>query len=258
MQSFTSGAPRLALLALVLLLLLTACGRKGSVRPLLTALPAAPQQLRIHQQGESFLVSWHLPANNQDGTDAEDIGGFRIYRSEYAMPEGCPTCREPQDLVAKIDLRYPTAQLIRERFYWRDLEISEGSGYRYRVVPVTVGGQQGEAAMAHRDRRSPPDPPRLFRVRVEGELALLSWAAPDPLPDEAVLVGYNLYRRSDESQFPVVPLNARPLKVSELTDRSLQRGRSYAYQVSTLVLVDTTLLESTPTEPEQITLQISE
>lgn len=257
MQSFSSGALRLALLAVVLLLL-TACGRKGPVRPLLTSLPAAPQQLRIDQQGESFLVSWHLPANNQDGTDAEDIGGFRIYRSEYDVTEGCPTCREPQDLVAKIDLRYPTTQLIRDRFYWRDLEISEGSGYRYRIVPVTVGGQQGEAAMTHRDRRSPPEPPGLFRVQVEEELALLSWAAPDPLPEGAVLVGYNLYRRSGVSQFPVVPLNATPLEVSELIDRSLQRGRTYAYQVSTLVLVDNTLLESAPTEAVQITLPLSE
>ncbi len=258
MKIFALRASRLAPLAFILLMTMTACGKKGPVQPLLGSLPAAPQKLLIHQQGESFLISWNMPANNQDGSDAEDIGGFRIYRSEYAVTEGCPTCREPKQLVAKIDLKYPVAQQVKQRFYWRDLQVTEGSGYRYRIVSATVGGQEGTASMAHRDWMAPPQPPEQFQVHAGKGQALLNWLPPAQLPDKAVLVGYNLYRRPIDRQFSIVPLNSKPLKTPKVTDRSLEKGRPYEYQVSTLVLVDKALLESAPTDVVQVTLQTSE
>jgi predicted small lipoprotein YifL len=258
MKFFDLRASRLAPLALVFLLTLTACGKKGPVQPLLGSLPDAPQRLRVQQQGESFLISWNLPANNQDGTDVEDIGGFRIYRNEYAVEGGCPTCRDPKQLVAKIDLKFPVAQQIKRRLFWRDLHVAEGSGYRYRIVPVTVGGRKGKAATTHQDWMTPPRPPEQFQAHIDKGQVRLNWQPPAQLPERAVLVGYNLYRRPIDRPFSVVPVNPKPLKTEELIDRSLEKGRTYEYQVSSLVLTDKTLLESAPTDIVQVTLPASE
>ena len=254
MTTFAFRPLRLSMCALALLLALGACGKKGPVRPLLSSQPAAPQNLQILQQGESFLVSWQIPDLNQDGSPAEDIGGFRVYRSEYAVADGCPTCRDPKELVAKIELAYPTGQIIKKRVYWRDSHVTAGSGYRYRVVAVTVGSREGEAATAHRDWREPPRPPQQFQVHAEQGQAQLNWQAPGSLPAGSKLVGYNLYRRAEDRPFPVVPVNAAPLQGLEIIDRSLQQGRSYDYRLSTLIRVADELLESAPTAGVKITL----
>jgi hypothetical protein len=258
MNIFTRRVSRFASLVLLLLLALTACGKKGPVRPLLVSLPAAPPDLRISQQGESFILGWDIPTQNQDGTDAEELGGFRIYRNEYPVAEGCPTCREPQELAAKIDLDYPIAQRVGKRFYWRDLNVVAGSGYNYRITPVTRAGREGEAATAHRDWMPPPQAPEQFQVLAEKDLISLSWQPPAQLPAGAVLAGYNLYRHRLDRPFIIVPLNPQPLENRQITDRTPAAGQTYEYRVSTVIRLGETLLESAPSEGVKVTRKTSE
>ena len=258
MKIFAHPAARFALLVVILLLALSACGKKGPVRPLLVSLPAAPQNMQVAQQGETFILSWDIPTKNQDGTDAEKLGGFHIYRNEYAVTEGCPTCREPQELAAKIDLKYPVAHRVGKRFYWRDLNVVQGSGYSYRITPVTQAGREGEAATAHRDWMTPPQPPEQFLARVEKEMISLSWQPPAQLPEETLLVGYNLYRHRLDRPFSIVPLNSKPLKNRQLTDQIPAAGQTYEYQVSTVVEIGNSLLESALTGGAKVTRKTSE
>jgi predicted small lipoprotein YifL len=255
MTHFAHRASRLALLAIPILLVLSACGTKGPVRPLEESLPAAPRNLRIHQQGESFLVSWDAPVKNQDGTSAGDVDGFLIYRGEFPAEAGCPTCREPTDLVAKIKRINPVAaSQVRHRFYWRDLNLSAGNGYRYRIVAVTSGGHPGQAALASQILLTPPAPPGQVQVIYAEGQVVLSWTPPARLPERAKLVGYNLYRRSVDRPLSVVPVNDRPLKEPQLRDQSLEPGRSFEYRISTLVTIDGNLLESPLSEAIPVTL----
>ena len=258
MKIFALRVSRFTSLVLLLLLALTACGKKGPVRPLLVSLPAAPPDLRVNQQGESFILGWGIPTQNQDGTDAERLGGFRIYRNEYPAAEGCPTCREPQELAAKIDLDYPLAQRVGKRFYWRDPNVVAGSGYNYRITPVTRAGREGEAATAHRDWMPPPQAPEQFLARAEKDRIALSWQPPAQLPAEAVLVGYNLYRLRLGRPIPIVPLNLQPLENRQITDQVPAAGQTYEYRVSTVVRFGEILVESAPTEGMQVTRKTSE
>ena len=258
MKIFALRTSRFAPLVLLLILILAACGKKGPVRPLLGSLPAAPPDLQIAQQGESFILAWDIPTQNQDGTDAEEPDGFRIYRSEYAAAEGCPTCRDPQELVAKIDLDYPIAYRIRGRLYWRDLNVVAGSGYHYRVTPVTQAGREGEAATAYRDWMTPPQAPEQFLARAEKDRIALSWQPPAQLPADAVLVGYNLYRHRLDRPFSIVPLNLQPLENRQITDQVPAAGQTFEYRVSTVVRFGESLVESAPTEGVKVTRKTSE
>jgi predicted small lipoprotein YifL len=239
----------------LLITMITACGKKGPVRPKLATLPSAPQEVTLQQQGNLFVLGWSIPSKNQDGSNADDLTGFRIKRLTYDVTDGCPTCREPLDEVAELDLSYPApGQRIGNRIYWRDLDIRIGSGYSYAIAPLTVGDVEGPAAAVHRAAQPPPPSPTALQVEAGEAQAAVQWIAP-ALSSGMELVGYNLYRRQAKRPFPIVPVNAKPLQATHLLDRGLDNGRAYEYRVSALVRIGDQLLESMASPGALITPQ---
>ena len=254
----TSRVPRSTFLitsGLLLVVMLVACGKKGPVRPKLDTLPEAPEEVTLQQQGKLFVLGWTIPSRNQDGSAVEDLTGFRIKRLRYDATEDCPTCRDPQDEVAELDLKYPApGQRIGNRFYWRDLNIRIDSGYRYAITSIIVGGQQGPSATIHLAAQQPPPSPAALQVESGNGQVSVQWAAP-VLPEGMELVGYNLYRRHAKRPFPIVPVNSEPLQETNLLDRGLDNGRAYEYRVSALIRIGDQLLESMATPGALITPQ---
>ena len=242
-------------ISLILIVMLTACGKKGPVRPKLDTLPEAPGKVTLQQQGMLFVLGWNLPSKNQDSSKVEDLTGFRIKRLTYDAADGCPTCREPQDEVAELDLKYPApAQRIGNRLYWRDLDVRIDSGYRYAITPIIVGGQEGPAATIHLAAQQPPPSPTALQVESGDAQVAVQWTAP-ALPEGMELVGYNLYRRHAKRPFPIVPVNAEPLQETKLLDLVLNNGRAYEYRVSALIRIGDQLLESMASPGALITPQ---
>ena len=243
---FTLHVSRLALFIIISLTLtmMTGCGKKGPVRPKLDTLPEAPKEVTLQQQGMLFVLGWTIPEKHQDGTAVEDLTGFRIKRLTYDGAEDCPTCRDPQTEVAEIDLNHPApAQHIGKRLYWRDLDIRPGTGYRYAIAPLTIGGHETPAALVHLTAVQPPPAPTNLRAEAGDARVSLQWQTPE-LPDGIDLIGYNLYRRHAKRAFPIVPVNKEPLKETQLLDRGLDNGKAYEYRVSALVRAADLVLES--------------
>ena len=236
----------LLVLALLLSLLGSSCARKGPLRPKLHSQPDAPQQLTILQQGEGLLIGWSLPTRNLDGSPAEDLSGFRILRMTFSAEDGCSNCRQPDDLRANIDLAYADpAYRIGDRFYWRDQQLTPGTGYRYLVQPLSAGGRTGAAADISQVLKLPPPPPEGLQVTHEDGIARLSWQQP-ALDSGMELLGFQVYRRRDATPFPPIPLNPQPLQTTELVDESPRDGHLYEYRIGTLVRVGDIRLESVP------------
>jgi predicted small lipoprotein YifL len=254
----TSHVTRYALcitISITLLLMLTACGKKGPVRPKLDTLPEAPREVTLRQQGNLFILGWKISSKNQDGSKVEDLIGFRIRRLTYDAAEGCPTCRDPQEEVAELELQYPApGQRIGSWFYWRDLDIRIDSGYRYAIVPLTIGNQEGPSATIHLAAQQAPPSPTALQVEAGSEQVSVQWTAP-ALSAEMKLIGYNLYRRQAKRPFPIVPVNVEPLQETNLLDRGLDNGRAYEYRVSALVQIGDQLLESMASPGALITPQ---
>ena len=233
----------LVTISLSLLVALSACGKKGPVRPKLDIQLEAPTDVTLQQQGNLFVLGWTIPFDKRLGS-VEDLTGFIIKRLTYNATEGCPTCRTPEDEVAELDIKDPApGQRIGNRIYWRDFDIREGTGYRYAIVPVTLGNIEAPFATIHLDvQQSPPAPTGLKAESGDGQIAL-QWNAPS-LPEGIDLLGYNLYRRQAKRPFPIVPVNVKPLQETHLLDRGLDNGRAYEYRVSALVSNGTQQLES--------------
>jgi len=247
---------RLVLLAVLLLTLipLAACGKKGPVRPPLASLPMAPAEFTIAQQGNDFLLAWTAPAKNQGGESAEDLNGFRIYRLVYNAVDGCPTCRDPDQRVADLHLLRPEpAVRIDKRFYWRDPAVAPGTGHSYLVVPVTVGGQEGEGAAAFRSYQSPAAAPATLTAEAGDRQVQLVWSPPATIPPGTQLLGYNLYRRPEPGSYAPVPLNLEPRREPRLVDLAVEGGRPLAYRVTTVVRSGEQLLESAPSTEVLVT-----
>ncbi|WP_305044142.1 fibronectin type III domain-containing protein [Geoalkalibacter sp.] len=228
--------PRLLCCAL-LLPALVACGKKGPVRPLSELSPAAPPAFSAVQAGESVLLSWDMPRTNQDGSPLEDLTGFRIYRLGFAPGDPCPECREESAaLVAELDLDYlPTASRRGEHLFWFDTQARQGGGYLYRILPLNRKGRPGAAARTQLILAEPPPAPEQLTAGGHDRLVRLRWNPVASLPEDAVFLGYQIYRRSGEAHFSPAPLTDEPLQTTEFEDFGVINGQSYAYAVRTLV-----------------------
>lgn len=228
--------------------LLGACGRKGPLKPASTSLPAAPGDVQLAQQGEDFLLSWALPEKNQDGSPADDLFAFRIYRLVFDAAKGCPSCQDPDEVVAEILLRHPApAVRLGKRFYWRDQLVAAGTGHAYLVVPVTIGGYEGSAAGIHRVRADAPPAPGTPVAAAADGTARLDWAPAGALPAGSRLLGYNIYRRAPDTAFTPVPLNRQPLAEPYLADRVGEGGGEALYRVTAVAESGGLTVESAPT-----------
>jgi hypothetical protein len=146
--------PLQILFVLLLFVFLPACGKKGPVRPLLKAEPAAPGRPEARQIGGAILLYADLPERNLDGTPLTDLSEVRIFRRETA--DGvCAECDEPTELWRSIDPL--TVARDGQRLIIRDDDVRPGYGYRYRLVPVTSRGLTGAGASLARQMH--PFPP---------------------------------------------------------------------------------------------------
>jgi predicted small lipoprotein YifL len=230
-------------ISLSLTLALAACGKKGPVRPKVAVELEAPTDVTLQQQGNLFVLGWTIPSDKQEGS-AGDLTGFIVKRLIYNATEGCPTCRTPEEEVAELSIKDPSpGQRIGDRIYWRDFDIREGTGYRYAIVPVTLGNIEAPFATIHLDVQQPPAAPTNLKAESGNGQIALQWDAPS-LPEGMELLGYNLYRRQAKRSFPIVPVNVKPLQETQLLDRGLDNGRAYEYRVSALVKSGDQQLES--------------
>lgn len=230
----------------LILLTLTACGKKGPVRPLELPLPAAPGAFEIRQRGDQFLLAWTIPTANQDGTPLTDLAGFQIFRMRFLPQEDCPDCRDTSTLWREVNLAYlQEVRRIENRLFLSDTEVEPGYAYRYRIVPVTTRGRGGAAAAAGRTFRPPPGSPQQLVATGHDRMVRLSWEAP---ADSGPVEGYNVYRSTEGEPPALLPITSAPVAHNFYEDFGLENGRTYFYTVRGVAGKGAESTESAPSE----------
>ena len=235
--------PLQILLLLLFLVFLPACGKKGPVRPLLKAEPAAPGNPEARQIGGAILLYADLPELNLDGTPLTDLGELRIFRRETAGGV-CAECDEPSELWRTIDPF--TAPRDGQRLAIRDDDVRPGYGYRYRLVPVTSRGLTGAAATLARQLH--PFPPAPLELTATGfdRMVRLRWSESTDLAPGWKSLGCNLFRTTGEAPFGLTPLTSRPTVGGRYDDIGPLNGTLYRYQLRCLVEQGGIIVDSPP------------
>ena len=231
------------LLVLLLLVFVSACGKKGPVRPLLKAEPAAPGRPEARQIGASILLYVDLPESNLDGTPLTDLSELRIFRRETA--DGiCAECDEPSELWRSIDpLTLPRDG---ERLIIRDDDVRLGYGYRYRLVPVTSRGVSGAAASLARQLHPFPPAPQSLTVTAFDRLVRLQWTLDPELAPGWIFLGCQIYRSSGDAPFGLTPLTSQLVQGEKYDDLGPLNNTLYRYQLRCLAEQSGVIVDSPP------------
>jgi hypothetical protein len=231
------------LLLILFLFVLPACGKKGPVRPLLKAEPAAPGRPEARQIGGAILLYVDLPERNLDGTPLTDLSELRVFRRETA--DGvCPECDEPNELWRSIDPL--TVSRDGQRLIIRDEDVRPGYGYRYRLVPVTSRGLTGASASLTRQMHPFPPAPQGLSATGFDRLVRLQWTPDLELAPGWTFLGCQIYRSSGDAPLALAPLTSRPVMGGSYDDLGPLNGTLYRYQLRCLAEQDGVIVDSPP------------
>lgn len=205
------------------LLFSTACGKKAAPSPKGRPLPSPIADLGGQVKDGVLFLSFSIPSKNQDGSPLTSLAGFKIQKV-------CGTCVggfEPFKDVRLTDTHgYTTAG---GKLWVYDNDLRPGFEYVYRVIPYLETGVYGDPSNLYAIKwQTPPEPPQNVNAIPGDGSVQLSWASQtDRL--------YNVYRFEGET-YPLSPLNDRPLMANNFSDRGLRNGKTYRYEVRTLVV----------------------
>ena len=231
---------------LIAMLLLTACGKKGPVRPLEEKLPGTVTDVRLVQRGAGFLLQWKMPQQNLDGTPLDDLDRVYVERLVAEDADFCPECSAPWPLLARISPQLPRpARHINDQFLLSDGEFAPGARIHYRLRARNRQGDFGPVVELDQSIRPSFTGPADLLVSGSDRSADLRWQ-PAVLPGSARLLGYQIYRRVDDAPYSPLPTNLRPLEQTHFSDFGLENDRLYHYRVRSLFDFGGKLLESLP------------
>ena len=220
------------------LTVLGGCGRKGSPIPWETVVPKRVVDLEATPREGRLLLRWSSPKENSDKSALTDLAEVQVLRSEGMLIGGeCKGCGEKAKVVyemkvdRKEDMRGKKISLLFEDQEARKV-------YVYHVVSINGRGYPGAPSnpvTVYWDY--PPQPPGRVDEERGDKRVDLSWQ-----PVEGG-TGYNVYRRLENEEFSVNPLNREPLTVTRYTDLNVQNEIKYFYSVRTVRRVVKTDME---------------
>lgn len=227
----------------IALLIFSSCGKRGAPLP-----PVERVQQRAaisgFQQGNVINLSWIMPARNAGAGDTLNISRVDIYR--LVEPTDAPLSLSEEEfsnrstLIASVPVT--ESDFAKNRLTYTDnLEFAgQPARLRYAVRFVNKSGQK--AAFSNFILIEPTakiaENPTNLDATVTPEAIVLDWNPPKTNVDSSTpanILGYNLYRISEESAQPRL-LNATPISDTNYLDRFFEYGKDYSYFVRTVSL----------------------
>lgn len=227
---------------LVLVVLLTACGRKGPPLPPLREVPETTTDLVAYQEENEVVLRWSYPTLTRSGQPLRDLEAVEVWRTE--VPPGQEKSLEgPSGVELKRQLVLGRGKPV-ARLSGKVLEAAtRGPSLEYREAVSVASGQAAPTLLyAVRSRRSrggvsefsniatlqvqtPAAPPANLQAQPLAEGIALSWEGP-------LEAGFRVERWEEKGGWQVLAEN---VSGSRFLDATAQQGSRYAYRVRTTV-----------------------
>jgi fibronectin type 3 domain-containing protein len=167
-----------------------------------------------------------------------DLAKFQILKSEGSLIDGeCRGCGGKFKVIyemkvgAKEDMKGKKMSI-----FFEDQEAKKV--YVYQVISINRRGHLSSPSnpvWVYWD--NPPQPPEMVRGEPGDKRVDLYW---NPVKDAA---GYNIYRRGEDENYSINPLNRGVLTVAQYTDLNVENEKKYVYSVRTVRRVVKTDIE---------------
>jgi len=151
---------------LIVLVLLSGCGKYG--KPLAPELlsPQAARKIEISAGLEGVRFKWEAPEKDQRGRELKEIQGYRIMRKDLVkLSDLLDDEVEEQEIGSIVDTHLAELKRLRDQaeaegkpvrkvkvdqslkhFEFIDSTVKPGSQYAYKIVPINQGGVEGQVS----------------------------------------------------------------------------------------------------------------
>jgi len=196
------------------------CGKKADPIPKGLAVPEDVTDLKGEVKDGVLFISFTVPYKNKDGTEAKRLKGFKLFkvRGDYMGTF---------ELIKDIRLSDTYGFTIHGgRLYTFDDDLAEGNVYSYKVIPYTDTFRCNDSNTYTIKWESTPDKPKIIGVEESDGSIEITWKGQPGLM-------YNVYRRIG-NEYPLFPVNDRPLTITHFMDTGLENDKTYIYEVRAL------------------------
>jgi hypothetical protein len=279
-------------LGLLLIVCVSACGKKGPPLPPLIRIPTPPGAFTVVRQGSTIEIQFGVPGGNTDGSKPADLSRVEVYALTAPAPvnpdqifrRGTPVGHvlvnpppdpdTPDGEPPKFSTPLPPGginQGATARFSesFKPDESADPSDFRFYVaVGFNKRGRHGPYSVPVAvPVGPPPDAPGKPEVTWDETGITIAWSAPESASDDVALA-YHVYATGD------VPLRltTEPIGEETFVDKRIEWGAERCYVVRSVETVDKMSLESeaspetcktlvdtfAPAAPEGLTIVASE
>lgn len=279
-------------LALVVVITLVACGKRGDPRPPVPVIPAATTDLVVTQRANRVLLSWGYPALSTAGRSLTGIRRITIYRYEEELPVS-PGGRDPRTLMpGDVDTTEPQPIVLFSRIpTLPEAQFTKLSKKVESIEKANLAGATVGSRLLYTDtppfRSSDGRPIRLtYAVATEGEearsqpsnLAIIvplpvgvppanvkaeaktagvtvSWSAPaQSIAGESgpIVTGYNVYRTAPGGVTGELPTPINSAPVKGTTYTDAPGYGEHEYRVAAVATTGPPAIQSDLSEPARV------
>jgi predicted small lipoprotein YifL len=228
-----------------LVLLVTACGKRGPLVAPEALVPAAINDLKVEQKGDRFLLCWSRPGKEEWGGSLENLAGYQVFRRDVLPPDqDCEECPNAYRQLKLVDPEYLQDVLqFGSRYCMFDSDLLDAKTYQYKVVSFEKEGATSKGSnLARRTKLVPPQPPVLSTMKTP-ESVVLQWKTPTAIPGES-LAGFSVYRKQANEVMPLTPIALLKADSTSFADPAMEHGVLYIYAVRTMAEIGPDLVES--------------
>lgn len=266
---------------MVLVLVMTACGKKGPPLPPLVKLPVAPGDLTAARRANTVELQFTVPAANTDNTRPANVSRVDVYAYTGLAGVAAPDVLKQGTRIASISVKAPrdpdaTFDPGDPDQSQADVDPPEGEGLdqgavakvQEMLVPVVPAGDTAPPVRSYvsvsittRGRKGalsrraavplvpPPAPPTGAEATYTETAVTVAW--PPAPPTTSSTPAYHVYEVAQGSE---TRLTAKPMTESQYADSRMTWGAMRCYHVRSIETVAALAVESEASPEACVTL----
>ena len=238
-------------LVLVAAIFAAGCGVKAPPTARSEIKPSEVVDMTAEVQDNGVLVSFTVPEGERPSQAIELVKLYYGYLPLGGDPD-CPPCPPKLTEFHQFNLKAQTPQTAKlmegGRFAYLDTDAPMNKQSVYRVVLIDLDGRVSDISAPVRAYRvESAAAPKGLKAQVSEEEVMLEWQEVKTLATGAAtddVVGYYIWRMSESEDPQMGPqerqLNMRPIKETTFSDKTVAKGKNYAYKVQAVRVVEKT------------------